>query len=74
MLDSLPPTRRSSLADATARRRQLQLETLRTQFAQADGLAFAEVLPVSRLESALDEEGATCREARPRGTAGSPGS
>jgi Transposase DDE domain len=39
-----------------------QLETLRTQFAQADGLPFADVLTAERLERALDEEKATWRE------------
>jgi len=35
---------------------------LRTQFAQGDGLAFAEVLPAERIETALHEEGATWRD------------
>jgi hypothetical protein len=48
---------------STARRRRLQIETLRAQFAQADGLPFADVLPPERLERALREEGARWREA-----------
>jgi hypothetical protein len=47
---------------STARRRTGQIETLRRQFGQADGLAFAEVLPAERVERALREEGATWRE------------
>jgi hypothetical protein len=43
-------------------RRRRQIETLRTQFAQADGLAFAEVLSAERIENALREEDATWRE------------
>jgi hypothetical protein len=39
-----------------------QIETLRTQFAQADGLPFADVLSADRIEDALREEGATWRE------------
>lgn len=46
----------------TARRRLNQIETLRTQFAQADGLPFAEVLPAERLENALEEENVSWRE------------
>jgi hypothetical protein len=49
------------MADSTPRRRRRQIETLRAQFAQADGLAFAEVLPAGRVESALREEGARWR-------------
>jgi len=44
------------------RRRALQIETLRRQFAQADGLPFADVLPADRVQTALDEEGAGWRE------------
>src|SRR5204862_6782831 len=55
-------TRRSSMPHCNARRRARQIETLRTQFAQADGLPFAEVLPAQRLETALREEGARWRE------------
>jgi hypothetical protein len=47
---------------STARKRTRQIEMLRTQFAQADGLAFAEVLPAERIETALREEGATWRD------------
>ena len=43
-------------------RRSRQVELLRTQFCQADGLAFAEVLPAERVERALEEEGANWRE------------
>ncbi len=48
---------------STARPRTRQLELLRTQFAQADGLPFADVLTADRLERALREEQATWREA-----------
>jgi len=44
------------------RRHTRQIELLRAQFAQGDGLAFAEVLPADRIERALTEEGATWRE------------
>ncbi len=46
----------------TARRRTRQIDLLRTQFAQADGLAFADVLPAGQLEQALREEGAVWRD------------
>jgi hypothetical protein len=46
----------------TARRRTRQIDLLRTQFAQAGGLAFAEVLPAERVEQALREEGAVWRD------------
>src|SRR5262245_17447139 len=46
---------------STPRRRRRQIETLRAQFAQADGLAFADVLPADRVEAALREEGACWR-------------
>ena len=46
----------------TARRRTRQIESLRTQFAQTDGLAFSEVLTPERVEQALREEGATWRD------------
>lgn len=46
----------------TARRRTRQIDLLRSQFAQADGLAFAEVLPAERIEHALREGGATWRD------------
>lgn len=48
---------------STARRRTRQIETLRTQFAQADGLPFADVLTAERLEQACREEQASWREA-----------
>src|SRR5262249_46647624 len=50
------------MAHSTARKRTRQIEMLRTQFAQADGLAFADVLPAERVETALREEGATWRD------------
>jgi hypothetical protein len=40
-----------------------QIETLRIQFAQAEGLPFADVLTADRLDRALREEKATWREA-----------
>lgn len=49
------------MPDSTPRRRRRQIETLRAQFAQADGLAFADVLPADRVEAALREEGARWR-------------
>jgi hypothetical protein len=48
---------------STPGRRAHQLETLRAQFAQADGLPFADVLAGERVERALDEEGASGRDA-----------
>ena len=48
---------------STARRRARQIETLRTQFAQADSLPFADVLTSQGLERALREERACWREA-----------
>ncbi len=48
---------------STARRQTRQIETLRTQFAQTDGLPFADLLTAERLELALREEKATWREA-----------
>jgi hypothetical protein len=48
---------------STPRRRARQIETLRTQFAQADGLPFADVLTAQRLQRALREEKAAWREA-----------
>lgn len=47
---------------STARKRRRQIEMVRQQFAQADGLAFADVLPFERIERALQEEEATWRE------------
>lgn len=46
----------------TPRRQTHQIETLRTQFALADGLPFADVLPVERREEALRAEGAQWRQ------------
>jgi hypothetical protein len=48
---------------STSGRQARQIETLRTQFAQADGLPFADLLPADRLEQALREEQAAWREA-----------
>jgi hypothetical protein len=48
---------------STAGRQARQIETLRTQFAQADGLPFADLLPADRLEQALREEQAAWRQA-----------
>src|SRR5437773_162500 len=50
------------MGHSTARKRTRQIEMLRTQFAQADGLAFAEVLSAERVETALQEEGARWRD------------
>lgn len=50
------------MAHFTARQRTHQLEQLRKQFAQGDGLAFAEVLSAERVERALAEEQASWRE------------
>ena len=47
---------------SNARRRKSQIELLRTQFAQKNGLPFAEVLPNERIDKALQEEGATWRD------------
>jgi hypothetical protein len=49
------------MADCTPRRRRRQIETLRAQFAQADGLPFADVLSADRVEDALRQEGARWR-------------
>jgi hypothetical protein len=45
------------MPDSTPRRPQRQIQTLRTRLAQADGLAFADVLPADRVEDALQAEG-----------------
>jgi IS4 transposase len=50
------------MSNCTARKQTRQIEMLRTQFAQADGLAFADVLPEERLTAALREEGAAWRD------------
>jgi hypothetical protein len=44
------------------RRRARQIETLRTQFAQADGLPFADILSADRIDRAARQEGASWRE------------
>jgi hypothetical protein len=51
------------MAHSTPSRRARQIQTLRTQFAQADGLPFADLLTPERLERALREEKARWREA-----------
>ncbi|MGH7964147.1 MAG: IS4 family transposase [Candidatus Binatia bacterium] len=48
---------------STPRRQARQIETLRTQFAQTEGLPFADLLTPERLEQALREEKALWREA-----------
>jgi len=48
---------------STARRPLRQIETLRRQFAQTEGLPFADLLTAERLEQALRAEKATWREA-----------
>jgi hypothetical protein len=48
---------------STPARRARQIKALRTQFAQADGLPFADVLTADRLERALRDEKAVWREA-----------
>src|SRR6185437_4051259 len=57
-----PQTRKSSMPHFTAARPTCQIETLRTQFAQRDGLAFADVLTADRLTEALRAEKAAWRE------------
>jgi hypothetical protein len=47
---------------STARKQRRQIEMVRQQFAQADGLTFADVLPAERIEQALQEERATWRD------------
>jgi hypothetical protein len=49
------------MPDCTPRRLRRQIETLRAQFAQADGPGFQDVLPAERVERALREEGACWR-------------
>ena len=49
------------MAHSTVTRRARQIETLRTQFAQADGLPFADVLTADCLEQALRLEKAQWR-------------
>jgi hypothetical protein len=50
------------MSRSNTRRHRSQVHTLRTQFAQADGLPLANLLPPRRLERALWEEGACWRE------------
>jgi hypothetical protein len=50
------------MSHSTHRRRTRQLQTLRTQFALGDGLAFADILPAQRVERALREEQVHWRE------------
>jgi hypothetical protein len=50
------------VSDSTQKRRVQQIETLRTQFAQADGLPFSDVLSAERVETAMEEEKAYWRE------------
>ena len=50
------------MGHSTRRRRLRQIELLRTQFAQGDGLPFADTLSAERLERALHDERATWRE------------
>ena len=47
---------------STARKRGRQIEMVRQQFAQTEGLAFADVLPAEQIERVLQEEKATWRE------------
>src|SRR5205085_5017661 len=56
------PTRRSPMGHSSRHLRTRQIETLRRQFAQTDGLAFVEVLPAQRLKRALLEERVRWRE------------
>jgi IS4 transposase len=50
------------MSHSTVLGRKRQIALLRTQFAQKDGLPFADVLPVERLETALHEAGASWRD------------
>jgi len=50
------------MGHSTARKRYRQIALLRTQFAQADRLAFADVLSAGRVEAALHAAGATWRD------------
>lgn len=51
------------MSHSTPRRQARQIDSLRTQFAQADGLPFADLLTPDRLADALRQEKATWREA-----------
>src|SRR5438270_7248983 len=55
-------TRRSWMSHSNAGRRKRQMDLLRTQFAQREGLAFAEVLPAERVERALEQEVVSWRD------------
>jgi hypothetical protein len=44
------------MSHSNAGRRKRQMDLLRSQFAQKEGLAFAEVLPAERIERALEQE------------------
>jgi hypothetical protein len=50
------------MSHPTRSRARRQVRALRDRFAQRDGLPFADVLPASRVERALREEGASWRE------------
>jgi hypothetical protein len=50
------------VSHSSSRRRARQIETLRTQFAQNEGLPFADVLTAQRVETALCQERAVWRE------------
>ena len=50
------------MAHSIAGKRTRQIALLRTQFALADGLAFADVLPAGRVETALQVAGAGWRD------------
>ena len=50
------------MLDCNARTRARQIELLRGQFAQQNGLAFANLLPAERVAQALADEGATWRD------------
>ena len=45
------------MSRSSTERHRSQVRTLRAQFAQADGLPFADLLSPQRLEDALREEG-----------------
>lgn len=50
------------MPDSNRRRNQRRIETLRTHLGQADGLAFADILPARRVEAALRQEGIDWRQ------------
>src|SRR5260370_16955940 len=50
------------MSHSIARRRKRQMDLLLAQFAQKDGLAFAEVLPAECVAQALEQEGANWRD------------